>query len=195
MTAPSSTASSSHQNPLARSHACRSDGTFRGESVESRGRRATPMRRRREGIRTLNASMASPSERRAVDRARLSGGPRLLEGGHSRFSEKVTHGEPSPRQRAGGAETSRDKYLEPSGAIHRRAGTARETSGSWANPFRSARGRSRWRASWPVRRALRTRSDGERPPVTFCYPPMRRPVHERPRDTDAPRPFPAPPRS
>ena len=121
-------------------------------------------------MRTLNASLASSSERRAVDRARLSHGPRLLEGGHSRFSEKVTRSEPRPR-RVGAAETSRDKYLEPlTEATHRRAGTARETSGSWANSFRSARGRSRWRASWPVRRALRTRR-GERSHVTFCYPP------------------------
>ena len=35
MTAPSSTASSSHQNPLARSHACRSDGTFRTSQSEA----------------------------------------------------------------------------------------------------------------------------------------------------------------
>ena len=97
MTAPSSTASSSHQNPLARSHACRSDGMFRAsQSKAAKGerRRCEP---RRQGIRTLNASMASPSECRAVDRARLSGEPRLLEGGHSRFPEKVTRGEPSPR--------------------------------------------------------------------------------------------------
>lgn len=173
-------------------------GRFGASQSKAAGGERRRCERRREGIRTLNASMASPSERRAVDRARLSCGPRLLEGCHSRFSEKVTTGEQGSLARAaaaGGAETSRDKYLEPSGAIHRRAGTARETSGSWANPFRSARGRSRWRASWPVRRALRTRSDGERSPVTFCYPPMRRPVHERPRDTDAPRSFPAPLRS